>query len=260
MSWTLWFVIAGILASCVTTPITGRKAFIVTSVSEEAELGAQAYQEILAREPAASDSRWNAVIQRVGERIAGAAKEPSYQWEFRLIESKQVNAFCLPGGKVAVYTGILPMAGNEAALATIMGHEVAHATARHAGQRITQQFGTQLAMAGLTAVLGGSEGTKNQMILLAAMGIAQVGFQLPFSRSEESEADEIGLVYMATAGYDPREAPKLWSRMAAQESGGPAFLSTHPPSAERERALEQQVPRAMEIYEGSVKIGVGETW
>lgn len=247
------------LAACVTSSETGRRSFILTSEGEEAQLGAQAYQEVLQKEHVSSNPRWNAILQRVGSRIAAAANKPSYQWQFTLIDSKQVNAFCLPGGKVAFYTGIMPTALNEAGMAAIMGHEVAHATERHGGQRITMAMGTQLGLSGLSAILGGGSSTEKN-VLLAALGVgAQVGAMLPFSRANESEADEVGLKYMARAGYDPREAPKLWERMAALGGGGPAFLSTHPSSGSRRDALTAQLPSVMPLYERSPKYGTGET-
>lgn len=246
--------------ACVTTPETGRSAFILTSEAQENALGLQAYQEVLQKEQLSTNARWNALIQRVGQRIAQAANKPSFQWQFRLIESKEMNAFCLPGGKVAFYTGILPIAQNEAGVAAIMGHEVAHATARHGGQRITTGMSTQIAMMGLGAVLGSGKGSQTNQLLMAALGMgAQVGVMLPFSRANESEADQIGLVYMARAGYDPHEAPKIWARMAQQAKGSPPeFLSTHPASANRERALAQQVPSVLPVYNQSPKYGTGE--
>ncbi len=245
---------------CVTIPETGRSAFILTSESEENQLGAQAYQEVLAKERISGDRRLNEMIQRVGARISAVANRPNFQWEFRLIESKQRNAFCLPGGKVAFYTGILPLAENEAAVAAIMGHEVAHATTRHGGQRMTVAMGTQLGLSGLSALLGGQD-SDGKRVLLAALGMGtQVGVALPFSRSNESEADEIGLVYMAKAGYDPREAPKLWQRMAAgDQSGPPQFLSTHPSSMGRSATLQSQLPKVLPLYERTAKYGLGET-
>ena len=248
-----------LLSGCITNPETGRSAFILTSESEENQLGTQAYQEVLAKERISGDGRMTEMLQRVGARIAAVANRPSFQWEFRLIESNQKNAFCLPGGKVAFYTGILPVAQTEAAVAAIMGHEVAHATARHGGQRITVAMGTQLGLAGLSALIG-SEDSNGKKVLLAALGVGtQVGVALPFSRSNESEADEIGLMYMARAGYDPREAPKLWQRMAAGDQGTPQFLSTHPTSLGRSAALQSQLPKVLPLYERSAKHGLGET-
>ena len=257
---SVFFAALSLLSACVTTPETGRRAFVLTSEAEEAKMGDQAYREILSKEKVSSNARWNAILQRVGQRIAQAAAKPSFHWEFRLIESAQKNAFCLPGGKVAFYTGIFPIAKTEAGLAAIMGHEVAHATARHGGQRISVALGTQLGMAGLQAAMGGGDSTNKRMVL-AALGLGtNVGVALPFSRSNESEADEIGLIYMARAGYDPREAPGIWARMAEGAGGGPPqFLSTHPASLDRKRALEAQQAKAWPIYEKSPQYGAGET-
>lgn len=245
-----------LLSACVTTPETGRKAFIATPESYEAQMGAQAYQETLAKEKISTNAKWNAILQRVGSRIAAASGRSDYQWEFKLIESKDENAFCLPGGKVAFYTGILSKCQNEAGLAAVMGHEVAHATARHGGQRITQAVGLQIGLEGLKQIMGGGP-TKDKALVLAALGL-NVGVMLPFSRSNESEADEIGLVYMARAGYDPHEAPRFWERFAKKGGEPPVFLSTHPSSSSRQQELQAQLPKAIPIYEKSPKYGLGE--
>jgi predicted Zn-dependent protease len=245
------------LSACVTTPESGRKAFIVTSESEEMHLGEQAYQEVLQKERPSTNQRWNEILQRVGRRIAAVANKPEYRWQFRLIESKEKNAFCLPGGKVAFYTGIFTPAQNEAALAAVMGHEVAHATARHAGQRMTLALGKQAGLGALSQILGGGT-SDNRKLLLAALGIgAEVGAVLPFSRANESEADQIGLVYMARAGYDPEEAPKFWGRFAS-EGGAPTFLSTHPNSGDRMAALQAQLPSVAAEYSRSPRYGQGD--
>lgn len=261
--WLRALLLFGVLffSACVTTPETGRQAFIVTSEAEESQMGAQAYSETLKKERVSSNARWNQIVQRVGTRIAQVANKPEYHWEFKLIESKQQNAFCLPGGKVAIYTGILSVCQNEAALAAVMGHEVAHATARHGGQRITMALGTQLGLMGLSAILGGGESSQKNL-LLAALGIGtQVGVALPFSRSNESEADEIGLTYMARAGYDPAEAARFWDRFGQSTKGAPPeFLSTHPASSSRKQALEGQLPKANAIYASSPKYGLGDTF
>ncbi len=248
-------------SACVTTPESGRQAFIITSENEESQMGLQAYSEVLKKEKVSSNARWNEIVQRVGARIAKSANKPEYQWEFKLLESKEQNAFCLPGGKVAIYTGILSVCQNEAALAAVMGHEVAHATARHGGQRMTVALGTQIGLVGFSAILGQNQSTEKNL-LLAALGVgSQVGVMLPFSRSNESEADEIGLTYMARAGYDPKEAPRFWDRFSEVTKGSPPeFLSTHPASQNRKAALEAQVSKANAIYAGSPKYGIGETF
>jgi len=257
-----YFVLLFILAvGCVTTPETGRRAFIITSESEESQMGTSAYQEVLKNEHVSNNLHWNAILQRVGKHISQAANKPDYQWEFQLIESPEANAFCLPGGKVAVYTGILKVAKNEAGLAAIIGHEVAHATARHGGQRITVALGTQLGLAALSQIIGGQDSDQKKL-LMAALGIgANVGAVLPFSRANESEADEIGLIYMARAGYDPIEAPRFWERFARIGGTLPTeFLSTHPGSEQRKNSLISQLPRAQKIYNQSSKYGLGDSF
>ena len=245
---------------CVTMPETGKRVLILTSESEENQMGVQAYQEVLRKERTSKDARLNTILQRVGDRIKKVANRPDYQWQFTLIDSKEQNAFCLPGGKVAFYTGILPIAQNEAGIATVMGHEVAHATQRHGGQRITQSMGTQVGLAALTGILGGRDSSEKRL-LLGALGMgATVGVILPFSRDNESEADEVGLKYMAAAGYDPREAVAFWDRFAKATGvkGPPAFLSTHPSSKGRMEALQRDLPKVEGAYVSSPKYGAGE--
>lgn len=247
-----------IVCGCVTNPETGRKSFLLTSEGEEMQLGEQAYRQVLSSNKLSTNKEWNEVLQRVGKRISQAANKSNFQWEFKLIDSPEKNAFCLPGGKVAVYTGILPILKNEAGMAAVIGHEVAHATLRHGGQRLSANLGTQLGVLVLGQILSAKDNSNRQLIL-AALGLgAQVGVILPFSRSNEAEADEIGLRYMARAGYDPHEAPGLWERFGASEKGGPpAFLSTHPSSKSRQSELEKQIPTVMPAYEQSAKYGSG---
>ena len=224
------------------------------------QLGEQAYQQVLAKNQLSKRKDWNETLQRVGKRISQVANKPNFNWEFKLIESPEKNAFCLPGGKVAVYTGIMPILKNEAGMAAVLGHEVAHATLRHGGQRLTANLGTQLGVLVLGQILTGKDNSNRQLIL-AALGIgAQVGVILPFSRSNEEEADEIGLRYMARAGYDPHEAPLLWERFGGSEKGGPpAFLSTHPSSKSRQEDLEKQLSSVLPAYEKSPRYGLGAT-
>ncbi|NBX92092.1 MAG: M48 family peptidase [Proteobacteria bacterium] len=251
------FTLLVLLSSCVTNPETGKKSFILISEGQEAQLGAQAYQEVLSKSKLSHRKDWNAVLQRVGKRISEAAHRSDFQWEFRLIDSPEKNAFCLPGGKVAVYTGIIPILKNEAGMAAVIGHEVAHATLRHSGQRLTANLGTQLGVLVLGQVLA-QEDSQDKRLILAALGLgAQVGVILPFSRANESEADEIGLRYMARAGYDPYQAPKIWERFGAQEKGGPALLSTHPTSDSRKQKLQELIPEVLPVYEKSPQWGVG---
>lgn len=247
------------LSGCVTNPETGKKSFILISEREEMQLGEQAYQQVLSQNHLSNQKSWNQVLQRVGKRISEAAHKPEFKWEFKLIDSPEKNAFCLPGGKVAVYTGIIPILKNEAGLAAVIGHEVAHATLRHGGQRLTANLGTELGVLVLGQILTGKD-NHNRQLILAALGIgAQVGVILPFSRSNEAEADEIGLRYMARAGYDPDEAPLVWERFgAAENSNPPEFLSTHPSSKSRQEELKKQVPSVLPLYKKSSQYGLGE--
>jgi predicted Zn-dependent protease len=189
------------------------------------------------------------MVQRVAQKIAAVAEEPSFQWEARLLQSDVPNAFCLPNGRIAIYTGILPITQNEAGLAVVMGHEVAHATLRHGGKRMTQgtiQGGVLQALGAGMSMTSLEPSTQN--MLMAGLGVGgNVLWTLPYSRSSESEADIQGLRYAIRAGYDPNEAPKLWQRMAQLGgSGGPAWMSTHPASEERAAALAAAIPRLIE--------------
>lgn len=246
---------------CVSTPSGDgqKKSFIVVPAAQEKSMGEQAYAEILKKEKVSKDKRLNSMLQRVGKRIA-AQSPVEMEWQFTLIESKEMNAFCLPGGKVAFYTGILPVVQNEAALAIVMGHEVAHAVARHGAQRMSQALGAQMGLALLDlAVLKDS---KYRNIALASLGLGtQVGIMLPFSRSHETEADVMGLKYAAAAGYDPAEAPKFWERFAKATSAGgkpPQFLSTHPADTSRIKKLNSLQSEAQALYSKSPRYGLGE--
>jgi len=255
----VWFLVA-LLSACVTSPETGKSSFNFMPESAEMSLGEEAYSQIKNKERQSGNTRWTAILQRVGNRIAAAANKPDYKWEFRLFESAEKNAFCLPGGKVAFYTGIFPELKNEAGLAVVMGHEVAHATERHGGQRMSTALGVGVGLAGLSAALGSSDNNQTKQLILAALGVgATVGVLLPFSRSNESEADQVGLKFMAKAGYDPREGSRFWQRFgAATGSQTPVFLSTHPSSQSRQSALEGEASRVLGLYERSAKYGLGE--
>lgn len=215
------------------------------SEAEEAQLGVQAYAEETGKYPLITSGPQYDMVQRVGRKIASASGK-TYEWEFKLLKADDVpNAFCLPGGKVAVYTGILPLTQNENGLAAVIGHEVAHATKRHGGKRMTQGTIMQAAMTAIGAGLSFSKmSDEAKQGVLAAFGVgAQVGVMLPYSRGHETEADEEGIRYAIRAGYDPYEAVRLWERMAQLGSGGPAWLSTHPDSLARARNLESKIPQ-----------------
>lgn len=234
------------LVGCQTAPVTGRQQLILLSVGDENRMGITAYEEILKDEKLSQDPELNALVKRVGQRIAAVAERPDFAWEFRVIDKDVANAFALPGGKVAVYTGILKYTQTEAGLAVVMGHEVAHALARHGGERVSQSMIAQLGLAAVQAGLGASNPA-----IVQGIGVAYgVGVALPFNRSQESEADRIGLILMAKAGYDPREAIPFWQRMAAGKKGQgpPEFLSTHPSGTTRIAQLKQWLPEALQHY------------
>jgi metalloendopeptidase OMA1, mitochondrial len=231
------------------------------SETEENQMGADAYAEVLKSEKRSTDAEANAMIERVGRRLAAVVPGgEKFAWEFTLLESDQINAFCLPGGKVAFYTGILAYCQNEAAVAAVMGHEIGHAVARHGGKRMTQGVilnGATVFAGELLKAKGYSESNTNLMLALGG-GLANVGVVLPFSRGHELEADAMGLGYMAKAGYDPEEAVAFWTRFAALGSSGPAFLSTHPQSADRAAELGKRMPKAKEQYAAAAqKYGLG---
>ncbi len=256
----VWF-----LTTCATVPHTNRSQLVFVPDSQINPMAARAYGDLLKQEAESTNPKWNRIVKRVAGRITRAADEmdaPGFEWETHLIEKDEPNAFCMPGGKIAVYTGILEVAQNEAGLAAIVGHEVAHAVARHGAERMSQQLLITGALAVGTIALG-REMDERDKLVLAAIGMgATVGVILPFSRSNEEEADEIGLYYMARAGYDPHEAPRIWLRM--NETFGnkepPVWLSTHPSSVQRIRNLERLVPYAMDYYNrADGRYGLGET-
>ncbi|HYF48712.1 MAG TPA: M48 family metallopeptidase [Planctomycetota bacterium] len=247
--------------SCEKVEGTGRGTFYLLSAEEENKMGADAYKEIVSKEKVSTDAEIIALVERVGKRLAAAAPDKGFKYDFTVLESDQVNAFCLPGGKVCVYTGILPYCQNEAGLATVMGHEIAHAIARHGGERMSKGLIVEGVGAGIDALLserGASATTKN--VTRAAYGAGTtVGVMLPYSRSHESEADYLGLTYMSKAGYDPNEAPKFWERFSALKSNVPNFLSTHPASEDRARDLKAKLPEGQKLYEAAAnKYGAGE--
>ena len=260
-------VVAGLglmaIGGCETNPYTGRSQLLMSSVSEEAQMGAQAYEQVKSdpKMRPSQDPREIEPVKRVAARIVEAAKRSKYaevaqqfQWEVTVIkDDKTANAFALPGGKMAVYTGIFPMAKTEAGLAAVMGHEVVHALARHGAERMSQGQLTNagLQVVGAAAGAAGGGGMLGQAAM-AALGVgAQVGVLLPFSRKHESEADYIGILLAADAGYDPRESIALWERMGQMSGGGAPseFMSTHPSHETRIAQLKKWMPEAMAIYQ-----------
>ena len=249
---------------CTSNPYTDRSQFVLMSEGAEIQMGKEAYAKVL-EDPKVQISKNPAEVnpvQRVAKRIIAAAKKSKYarraqsfNWEVNVIkDDKNKNAWALPGGKIAFYTGIFPEAKNENGLAAIMGHEVVHALARHGAERMSQSLAANIGVSVGSALLGlppiGSD------LAMQAVGL---GILLPFSRSHESEADYIGLLLAAEAGYDPREAVRLWQRMAkASKKVPPEFLSTHPSSKTRISNLQKWMPKAMTIFERSNKATVSE--
>ena len=243
-----------VVAACQTVPITGRHQLLLFPEGQEVQMGASAYQDVLKKGKPSHDPAITAQVTRVGQRIAHATGRTDYQWEFTVLDDKQVNAFCLPGGKVAVYTGILPITRDDAGLAAVLGHEVSHAIARHSGERLSQQLAVQVGLIGVQVALSGSDPRLAQLGTTALSALATGAIVLPFSRAQESEADRLGLIYMAKAGYDPLAARDLWVRMGDASKGRqqmPEFLSTHPSSATRIRQIEGWLPEARQYYKPS---------
>ncbi len=242
------------VAGCHVVPDTGRKSLSLVPIEQEIALGESSFAEIKNEETISSDREKTEMVERVGRRIAAVAERdlPGLDWEFVLFENDAINAFALPGGKVGVYEGLFKVAETEDDLAVVMGHEVAHVTARHGNERMSQYLLISAGGIALDTALRRQEEETRQMALMAYGAGATFGYILPYSRSAESEADELGLYYSSRAGYDPRAAPRFWERMAEAAEGSaspPAFLSTHPTHATRVSDLEKIMPRAMGYYE-----------
>ena len=235
-----------IVAACAKAAYTNRSQLLLISEGQEMQLGLQASQDVKKTEKMSSDQVQTERVRRVGRRIAVAANKPEYKWEFNLIEKDTVNAFCLPGGKVFVYTGILDLATSNDELAAIMGHEIAHALVRHGGERMSMALMAQFGGQAASIALGSAVSPVAGQVFGQAYGVgSQVGFLLPHSRSQESEADEVGMIIAAQAGYEPAGALTLWQKMDAYSTkkgqSPPAFLSTHPPSKERIKDIQAKM-------------------
>ncbi len=258
----LLFLIVGAMAvACATVAVTGRKQLSLVSNAEIIPMATQQYQEVIKKGPLSSNQQQTEMIRRVGGRIQKAVEQymaekgatselAGFAWEFNLIDDpKTVNAWCMPGGKVAFYTAILPICKDEDGIAVVMGHEVAHAIANHGRERMSQGLVEQFGLSTLGAAMGQNP-SLTQQVFMQAVGVGTNIGMLKFSRSHESEADHIGLIFMAMAGYDPNTAPTFWERMT-QLSGGqqpPEFLSTHPSHETRIKDLQGWIPEAMQYY------------
>jgi predicted Zn-dependent protease len=238
-----------LLAACATAPVTGRHQLMLVSEDEAMQMGLQAYKQELSKVKLSHDPKYVDQVRRVGERIAKVSGHPEYQWEFNVIDDpKTINAWALPGGKVAVYTGLLNLGLSDDELAAVLAHEIGHAIAQHSRERMSEALGINLGL----SVLGAS-GKMSDATLQAVNVALGIGVGLPFNRKQESEADYIGLDLMARAGYDPRAALSLWQKMSKAAGGSktPEFLSTHPSTERRMRDIEAALPRVLPIYEAN---------
>lgn len=237
------------LSACSSVPITGRSQLLLSNESEEVAAGATSYKTFLSEAKISTNTANCALVKKVGNKIAQTSGY-KYDWEFTLVENAEANAFCLPGGKVAVYTGILPYTKTEAGLATVMSHEIAHAIARHGAERASQ---AQILQLGLSVGNTTLANNPNKDLILQGVNVAgNIGIILPYSRKHESEADYMGLILMAKAGYNPNEAISFWQRMSANSSGSQSaitnFLSTHPADAKRIKDLQNHLQEALSYY------------
>ncbi len=239
-----------LLCACATAPFTGRSQLILISADQEAALGLKSYRQVLRESKLSRDEKLISQVRTVGTRIAAASDRSDFEWEFNVIEDdKTANAFCLPGGKVAIYTGILPYTKDQNGLATVISHEVAHAIARHGAERMTTTLIAQIGHEAMNIAISEKSAVAVQAASMAYGVGAQIGFILPFSRTHELEADRIGLILMAQAGYDPGEAVAFWQRLSQVEKDKiPAFLSTHPADETRIRNIKAHLPEALRYY------------
>jgi predicted Zn-dependent protease len=248
-------------SSCSEVAITGRKQLNLVPDVYMNSMSAQSYSEFISQNKLSTDTANTQMVKNVGRKIQKAVEQyciennmssqlSGYKWEFNLIDDPNINAWCMPGGKVVIYTGILPITQNEAGLATVMGHEIAHAFAKHGAERMTQALLVEMGGMALSKALASRpEETKNLFLRSYGTG-TQYGVLLPYSRKHETEADHLGLIFMAMAGYNPNEALVFWQRMAALSTGQapPEFMSTHPADATRIRNIKEFMPEAMKYY------------
>ncbi len=249
------------LGSCATVPVTGRSQLNLVPSSSMLSLSNEQYNDFLRKNKRSTNRAETARVKRVGNKLRAAVEQyfrqrglaselRNYSWEFNLIENKSPNAWCMPGGKIAVYTGILPYTKNDAGLSVVIAHEIAHAVAKHGNERMSQMLLTQMGGVALSSALN-QYPRKTRQLWLTAFGVgSQVALILPYSRIQEYEADKIGLIFMAMAGYNPNEAIGFWQRMSKSSKGGkpPEFLSTHPSDASRIRQIRNAIPDAMKYY------------
>ena len=247
-----------LLAGCVKNVYTGREQLILIDEPAELLLGIQGYQEALARSAISANPAEVDPVVRVGKRLSSVANKPAYRWEYQVIaDDETLNAWCMPGGKIAFYTGLFPALQDEAGMAFVMGHEISHALLRHGAERLSQQFAAEVIGSLSAALLGGNDPQKQKIVLGCYGVVAGVGVLLPFNREHETEADRLGQELMARAGYDPRQSLEVWKRMERLAgAGGPEFLSTHPSHVTRLKDLESRLPTALALYDQAIKAPV----
>lgn len=257
----LWLSTILMVTGCSTVPLTGRKQLDLVSSDQVMSMSADQYRQFMSQHEIVTATAAARDVEQVGRRIAGAVGRylqgrgegrlvEGYRWEFHLVREDSANAWAMPGGKVAVYTGILDVARNPNGLATVMGHEVAHAVARHGNERMSHALLTQMGGVVLETALSHQPARTAELFMAAYGAGSQLGILLPYSRLQESEADRLGLIFMAMAGYDPRGAVAFWDRMAAEQQGGrpPEFLSTHPGHDTRIDQIRRHMPEALRFY------------
>ena len=265
--YVLALVAAVVFASCGTTrtvPITGRKQTLLVSDEQVLSLSSQEYTKYMATAKKSTNAKNTEMVKRVGQRLANAVttylnnnglsnEVKQFSWEFNLVQDQSINAFCMPGGKIVVYEGLLPVTRDEASLAIVLGHEIAHAVAKHSAEQMSKQirnqYGTQI-LGGVLSAAGASYGTQQIAQVIAQQGLQ---FRSPkYSRDNESEADHMGLIFAAMAGYDPQVAIPFWQRMAAQSGGSSSdIFSDHPSDAKRIAALQKEMPEALQYYKAA---------
>jgi predicted Zn-dependent protease len=263
--YSLFFILVLLSYSCSNVPLTGRKQFIVIPGSQITSLSADSYNQVLQENKLSENSNYVNTIRTVGSRMSEAverylqennmeSRTDDFNWQYNVIVSDELNAWCMPGGQIAFYEGIMPICKDESGVAVVMGHEIAHAIAQHGNERMSQQLVLQLGGVALTEALK-NEKEKTMQLALLAFGVgSKLGVELPYSRVHETEADELGLYFMAMAGYDPREAPAFWERMQSVGTQRmPEILSTHPDPGNRIKDIEKHMDKAMEFYNNSGK-------
>ena len=258
----LFLFVVLVAAGCAVAPFTGRKQLVMIPVEQMLSLSSDSYAQVLKETKVSSNQKYINSVRNVGTKLTAAVKQymqqnnlqsaiEGYQWQYTVLKSDEVNAWCMPGGQIAFYEGIMPICADDNGIAVVMGHEIAHAIAQHGNERMSQQLALQMGGVALSEALK-TQKESTQQIAMAAFGVGSaLGISLPYSRTHEYEADQLGLYFMAMAGYDPRTAPAFWERMIAQSnSRPPEFLSTHPDPANRIREMNRNMNKALQYYQG----------